>query len=145
MHVSSIKFAKRNIYVHYCNDTSYRPVTFLSVREMTLTYIHQSITNSIPNTTLQLQYLTQYSTATTLHNTNKALDTGKIVVGVYLHIRKAIDSISHFILLDKLYKIGILCIVFYKVILCLVDNLFLIMVVILAPSKLNMVCHKALS
>ena len=37
----------------------------------------------------------------------KALDTGKIVVGVYLDIRKAFDSISTSILLDKLYKIGL--------------------------------------
>ena len=34
-------------------------------------------------------------------------DTGKIVVGVYLDIRKAFDNISTSILLDKLYKIGI--------------------------------------
>ena len=37
----------------------------------------------------------------------EALDTGKIVVGVYLDIRKAFDSISTSILLDKLYKIRI--------------------------------------
>ena len=36
-----------------------------------------------------------------------ALDSGKIVVGVYLDIRKAFDAISHPILLKKLYALGI--------------------------------------
>ena len=40
-------------------------------------------------------------------NVTKALDTGKIVVGVYLDIRKAFDNISTSILEDKLYKIEI--------------------------------------
>ena len=44
---------------------------------------------------------------TLVEKVTKALDTGKIVVGVYLDIRKAFDSISTSILLDKLYKIGI--------------------------------------
>ena len=38
---------------------------------------------------------------------SKSLDKEKIVVGVYLDIRKAFDSISHQILLDKLHKFGI--------------------------------------
>ena len=37
----------------------------------------------------------------------KALDTGKIVVGVYLDLRKAFDAIDHPILLRKLYSLGI--------------------------------------
>ena len=44
---------------------------------------------------------------TLVEKVTKALDTGKIVVGVYLDIRKAFDSISTSILLDKLYRIGI--------------------------------------
>ena len=44
---------------------------------------------------------------TLVEKLTKALDTGKIVVGVYLDIRKAFDRISTSILLDKLYKIGI--------------------------------------
>ena len=44
---------------------------------------------------------------TLVEKVTKALDTGKIDVGVYLDIRKAFDSISTSILLDKLYKIGI--------------------------------------
>ena len=37
----------------------------------------------------------------------KALDTGKIVIGVYLDIKKALDVISHPLLLKKLYALGI--------------------------------------
>ena len=44
---------------------------------------------------------------TLVEKVTKALDTGKIVVGVYLDIRKAFDSISTSILLDKLYKFRI--------------------------------------
>ena len=38
---------------------------------------------------------------------SKALDTGKIVVGVYLDLIKAFDTIYHQILFKKLYAIGI--------------------------------------
>ena len=50
---------------------------------------------------------TNLAIITLVEKVTKALDTGKIVVGVYLYIRKAFGSISHSILLDKLYKIGI--------------------------------------
>ena len=50
---------------------------------------------------------TNHAIITLVKKVTKALDTGKIVVGAYLDARKAFDSISHSILLDKLYKIGI--------------------------------------
>ena len=37
----------------------------------------------------------------------KALDTGNIVIGVYLDIKKAFDAIDHALLLRKLYALGI--------------------------------------
>ena len=37
----------------------------------------------------------------------RALDTGKVVVGVYLDLRKAFDTVPHTILLDKLHRMGI--------------------------------------
>ena len=37
----------------------------------------------------------------------KTLETGKIVIGVYLDIKKTFDVISHPILLKKLYALGI--------------------------------------
>ena len=52
-------------------------------------------------------HATSHAIMTLVEKVTKALDTGKIVVDVYLDIRKAFDSISTSILLDKLYKIGI--------------------------------------
>ena len=50
-------------------------------------------------------HATSHANMTLVEKVTKVLDTGKIVVGVYLDIRKAFDSISTSILLDKLYKI----------------------------------------
>ena len=55
-------------------------------------------------------HATSHAIMTLVEKVTKALDTEKIVVGVYLDIRKAFDSISTSILLDKLYKIGIVVI-----------------------------------
>ena len=38
---------------------------------------------------------------------SKALDTGKIVVGVFLDLKKDFDTVDHNILLQKLEKYGI--------------------------------------
>ena len=35
------------------------------------------------------------------------MDSGKILIGVFLNLRKAFDTVDHCILLDKLYKYGI--------------------------------------
>ena len=37
----------------------------------------------------------------------KALDEGEIVLGVFIDLSKAFDTVNHTILLDKLYKCGI--------------------------------------
>ena len=50
---------------------------------------------------------TSHAIVTLVEKVSKALDTGKIVVGVYLDIRKAFDCVRHSTLLDKLHKIGI--------------------------------------
>ena len=50
---------------------------------------------------------TSHTIITLVEKVSKALDTGKIVVGVYLDIRKAFDCVRHSTLLDKLHKIGI--------------------------------------
>ena len=38
---------------------------------------------------------------------NNALDSGKVLVGIFLDLKKAFDTVDHRILLDKLYKYGI--------------------------------------
>ena len=50
---------------------------------------------------------TSHAIITLVDKVSKALDNGKIVVGVYLGIRKAFDCVRHSTLLDKLQKIGI--------------------------------------
>ena len=50
---------------------------------------------------------TSHAIITLVKKVAKALDTGKMVVGVYLDIRKAFDCVRHHTLLDKLYKMGI--------------------------------------
>ena len=50
---------------------------------------------------------TNHAIITLVENIARALDSGKIVVGVYLDTRKAFDAISHPILLRKLYVLGI--------------------------------------
>ena len=50
---------------------------------------------------------TTHAIITLVERVSKALDTGKIVVGVYLDLKKAFDTVDHKILLNKLYAIGI--------------------------------------
>ena len=50
---------------------------------------------------------TSYAIITPVEKVSKALDTGKIVVGVYLDLHKAFDCVRHSTLLNKLHKIGI--------------------------------------
>ena len=38
---------------------------------------------------------------------NNALDSGKILICVFLDLKKGFDTVDHCILLDKLYKYGI--------------------------------------
>ena len=54
---------------------------------------------------------TSHAIITLVEKVAKALDTGKMVVGVYLDIRKAFDCVRHHTLLDKLYKMGIIIII----------------------------------
>ena len=42
-----------------------------------------------------------------IDNILKALDEGEIVLGVFIDLSKAFDTVNHTILLDKLYKYGI--------------------------------------
>ena len=50
---------------------------------------------------------TSHAIITRVEIVERALDTGKVVVGVFLDIKKAFDTVNHTILLHKLEKYGI--------------------------------------
>ena len=50
---------------------------------------------------------TSHAIITLVEKISKALDTGKIVVGVFLDLKKAFDTVDHSILLKKLYVLGV--------------------------------------
>ena len=52
-------------------------------------------------------HATSHAIITLTERVSKALDTGKIVVGVFLDLKKAFDTVDHNILLKKLEKYGI--------------------------------------
>ena len=52
-------------------------------------------------------HATSHAIITLTERVSKALDTGKIVVGVFLDLKKAFDTVDHNILLQKLEKYGI--------------------------------------
>ena len=53
------------------------------------------------------QHSTCHAIITLVEKVSKALDTGKIVVGVFLDLKKAFDTVDHTILLRKLQSYGI--------------------------------------
>ena len=62
-------------------------------------------------------HATNHAIITLVDKVARALDTGKIVVGVYLDLRKAFDTVPHTIPLDKLHRMGI-----RGNLLCLIKN-----------------------
>ena len=96
--------------------TNYRPISVLNFfskifEKVVANYIVDFLESN--NILYEHQYgfrkghSTNHAVITLVERVAKALDTGKIVVGVYLDIRIAFDAIDHPILLRKLYSLGI--------------------------------------
>ena len=50
---------------------------------------------------------TNHAIISLVEKVNNALDSGKILIGVFLDLKNTFDTVDHCILLDKLYKYGI--------------------------------------
>ena len=53
------------------------------------------------------QHSTSHAIITLIEKVSKALDSGKIVVGVFLDFKKVFDTVDHTLLLRKLFLYGI--------------------------------------
>ena len=50
---------------------------------------------------------TNHAIIYSVERVNQALDSGKVLVGVFLDLEKAFDTVDHIILVDKLFKYGV--------------------------------------
>ena len=50
---------------------------------------------------------TNHAIISMVEKVNQALDTGKVLVGVFLDLKKTFDTVDHKILVDKLFKYGV--------------------------------------
>ena len=91
------------------------------------------------------QHSTSHAIITLIEKVSKALDTGKIVVGGFLDLKKAFDTVDHIILLRKLKLYGIRgkCMIDSPVISITEVNLCIIMIITQRKNTLLMVFLKA--
>ena len=95
--------------------SNYRPISILSffskIFEKTM-YNH--LINFIDKNKILYKYQfgfrklhsTNHAIISLVEKVNNTLDSGKILIGVFLDLKKALDTVDHCILLDKLYKYG---------------------------------------
>ena len=116
---SELKIAKVFPIFKACDEqliTNFRPISVLNLfskifEKVVANYIVNFLESN--NILYEHQYgfrkghSTNHAVLTLVERVAKALDTGKIVVGIYLDIRKVFNSIDHPILLRKLYSLGI--------------------------------------
>ena len=50
---------------------------------------------------------TNHAIISMVEKVNQALDTGKVLVGVFLDLKKTFDTVDHKILVDKFFKYGV--------------------------------------
>ena len=53
------------------------------------------------------QYSTNHAIISLVERIRSALSSGKIMIGVFLDLKKAFDTVNHDILLKKMYSYGI--------------------------------------
>ena len=102
---------KRNISLRIIDLFRYCRIFLKYMNELFTTMVMQYINSNDILYDKQFGFRKGHSTShaiiTLVEKVSKALDTGKIVVGIYLDIRKAFDCVRHSTLLDKIHKIGI--------------------------------------
>ncbi len=98
------------------NPNNYQPISLLRIFNKLLEkvmysrlYKHLKLNNVLHS--YQFLFRTNHSTILalieTLDNVCEKLDTGVNVCGIYLDLQRAFNSMSHGILLDKLYRYGV--------------------------------------
>ena len=95
---------------------NYRPISIIPFSKIYEKIIYNYIINFLTINDILLYdkqfgfrkgHATNHVIITLVDKVACALDTGKIVVGVYLDLRKAFDTVPQTILLDKLHRMGI--------------------------------------
>ena len=98
------------------NISNYRPISVLSVFSKVFERImYEHLIDFIDQNDILYKYQfgfrkhhsTNHAIITLVEKITNALDNGKIVVGCYLDLKKAFDTVNHHILISKLYKYGI--------------------------------------
>ena len=98
------------------NVENYRPISVLSIVSKIIErtvhdqmYSYLSVNNFLSSS--QSGFRSQYSTATTVIDVQdfilKNMDEGKVTGAIFLDLKKAFDTVSHRLLIDKLKKCGI--------------------------------------
>ena len=96
--------------------TNYRPISVLSFFSKVFEKVmYNHISNFIESVNVLYKYQfgfrqrhsTQQAIITLVNKITSSLDTGDLVIGVFLDLKKAFDTVDHKILLDKLHAYGI--------------------------------------